>query len=397
MGYFASSGDALSTRLVNSLTPQGTFGMEQNRLLLEQEVPFYQAEIDSLSHPDAQQIELARELKDDLAIRARDGQRFGALWLNRESADSETGTEPLIVLNGFMANLTGIDDKMRAYFLARTLPERPILVVDQLSQGLSDKYNQNQRHELCDLGDLSGVGTNMYQAIDDFVTGRLPNAGSILLHADSFGARVSLDVAKASLQHTGSIPISQLQAFELPGTRNRRFGIHAAYFGYEWGRSKNYQKEWLESAKQSFVRYLEAAGPLAQTQPSFFRRDLAGATRNFWHSILGYDTGSAVLSGLIEEGLQVSRVVGGASRVDNPVHARRQWADMGKRFGLFIASHESHDGLGALTHARVRSRLIGSLTTHPFRPEDLPGVIEFNMSQFSNDGPLGRLSGGVAA
>jgi len=391
MGYFSSEYGVMA-RTVNNLTPQGFFSLEQNRLLMAHEQPFFEAEIDSLRAPDSQQLELATELTANITIGKDTGQEFGALWVNR-TAEVTADTQPLIVINGFMGNLTAVDDKMRTYFLARAMPERQILVVEQLSHGLSAKFNHQQRADLCDHGDASSVGMAMQRAISGFVADKIPATTHAVLHGDSFGSRIGLDVAKADLNSNDGNLFSGMHIFELPGTRDRRFRIHGSYFGYEWLRSNNYRDEWVDGAKGQFIDYLNTYGELERPQHSFFQRDPGGALRNFWHSILGYSTGLAVLEELVDHKLPVTRIVGGASRIDNPVYARREWQELGGQFVLGLADHASHDALGALSYSRMRGRLIGSLLTYPLNSTTTTKPFSFNMVQLSGTDTVQPLAG----
>ena len=184
-----------------------------------------------MQSPDEQTRELVRELTDPFTLLSPNtGQKFGALWLNRGAADTQ-GTKLLVSANGFLANNTSTDDRIRGFFLADAFPDHEILIIDQPGHGMSDKYTPIQREAALGRGDMSGVGQEQAAAIQTFIGEKIPSLGWLGLRANSFGSRQGLDVVKATMQNPNAAPLDQFMALELPGTINRRFGIHVLFFG----------------------------------------------------------------------------------------------------------------------------------------------------------------------
>ncbi len=360
MGYFPYKESNLPTRIVNALSPQGSYAMYENQLFTDSEESYYRDVALELEAPSDGLISLAYELTDPFTIQGgSQGQKFGALWLNRHA----NGDNLLIVENGFLADTTSLDDQMRSFFIARAFPDYQVLVIDQPSHGLSDNYTPEQRKDMFSgSADLSKVGIAQLQAVEDFLERKVGTPRTVDLRAASYGARQSLDLVEASTD--SDLAINKLLLLELPGTVNRRVGIHAAFFGYEYLKSGQYNAPWLPDVKKAFRDFLYIYGQPVEQAPGFFTKDKKTAALNFWNSVLGSDTGLRVLGRVIDSGVSVVRVSGEASRIDNPVRATSQWHQLGKRYGQVIAQHASHDALGHLSRARASANMSRVLLDH---------------------------------
>jgi hypothetical protein len=331
--------------------------------------------------PDQAQIDLAKELVQNLIFDSGNGQEFGGLWLNRNAAD-KNGAELLVVANGFITDTTQTDAKLRAYWLARSMPDKQVLIIDQPSHGLSSKYTREQRRGMMH-GQLGPIGENQYAALQNFAALNLPPITSATMKAESLGSRQGLEVIKASL--TGPFALRDMVALELPGTEDgRRIGIHTSFFAYEWLRSSFYNTTWLEGYKQRFVNFLsDAAGGIKEPAPGFFKRDPRMAAENFYSSALGHGTGNHVLRELIDNDVRILRILGESSQIDRYATAENEqqaiYKDHGRTFGLWVMRGESHDGTGTLSRARITAELVKYGLENIQAAVSVPAPIEFRM------------------
>jgi pimeloyl-ACP methyl ester carboxylesterase len=354
MGNFEYKPRPVLDTLVNTFSPQGSYSLAETHRFTALEAPAYMELQSRLEAPDESLRTLARELTGPFTISSPfSGQKFGALWLNRDAADTN-GTRLLVGANGFLSDVTSTDDRIRAFFLAEAFPDHEVLVIDQPGHGISDKYTPQQREAaLGKDGDMSGIGREQAAAIQSFIDSRVPTLNWLGLRTFSFGSRQGLDTIKANMKNPNAAPIDQSVMIELPGTVSRRFGIHFSFFLYEYLRQSHYDADWLPHFKQTFDAFTERYGYHVAQRPSFLVQDKVAALRNFYDSILGKDTGLAVLSDIVGDGAQIARVTAEHSRIDNPTHAVQQHEALGYGYTQLINACEAHDGLGHLSRARA--------------------------------------------
>ncbi len=359
MGAFQPHGGTFTRTAVSLASPSERTDLREISDVNAREGLALAAEFDE---PDAQQTALAAELMDVQTLVSVDGQAFSGLWLNRHAPNGATPRPLLLVANGFLTDVTQTDAKFRAYFMAREFPDAHVLYYDQPGHGLSSPYSRSQRRGMWH-GNMQDVGRQQASAVERFVDSSIGPVASVELKAESLGSRQSLEVALA-LQE-GSIPVAAMTLLELPGTEDGRLvGIHGSYFGYEFLRASYYNADWLQPVIHgSFKDFLRTYSGQPDREPaaSFFRRDRRMAVENFLHSTLGHGTGLQSLRSLVADGMEIVRVTGQKSRIDRLAVAEAQrrsfQADLGRTFGQVNLVHESHDGTGTASRARLAARL----------------------------------------
>lgn len=391
MGVQNPRGGLLARTAARLMSPAESLSYRQIRAVTEAEAAYFGGEFDN---PDEYQIGLATELCDLQFFMGSHGQVFTGLWLNRNQPPKDD-QEILFVSNGFVTDSSQYDAKLRAYWIAKSNPDKHVIFMDQPSHGYADDYTPAQRKDLRH-GHMEALGAEMWDAFERFADVNIGEKYFVKKRGASLGFRQDLDIVEASL--SSGHPILNIVGFECPGTENgRRLDIHPAFHFYEGLRTSYYKNLWEEKLLQDFTLFLHTHSLIPPAKPvkvfpfgAF--KDRRMAAENLYDSVLGHGEGRQVIQRLLEKEVRLVRVVGEVSQIDRYETALEQHKTFrqmfeGKGSALWMIRGESHGMTGVLS----RMRIIEMMAQYAFNNIEQAVSVDDPIEIYSSDVQEGKM------
>ncbi len=327
----------------------------------------WQFNIENAAHTMEQAETTLPNLMDEVhqvgILSAETGPVFSSLFVNRHAINDA----PLIVMPGqFLADVTGPERQYEAFQFAHAFPDNPILLVDTLGHGHSDKHTLAQFAQMAKDGSADPVADPMAEAIRAFRTERDAEDQPIQFIGISYGARLGIALARKFPEETTSLTL-----FETPSLTDRwTAGLQKDYAFKESRQWAEYERHIVEHTplRDNYAGFIEQGDYRSRAKNFYLSGDMA-AFANLIRSPLAHPGAMRDLEALItqQRDIDILMCSGSRSSISKAADARpylERVAELaplrGHRFESRIYPEDDHN----MGRAELMPRLASIAVAH---------------------------------